>query len=261
MQIRNTAYPGVFPPSIIKNKTKHPHEGYIEVGVNKFSFKAKDELEKENILHNYYKYMMYRNPVERLVSAYLSKIRAFPLIGFKESEPERNWLRAFIYKYKHPIEYRKWYSEGGNIPITITFPDFIDYWLTHNAIEVDEHFRPSFELCRPCQVRYTYYGNFNNFYEEVAAFSRRIQGNLTHLLDAERRDEGPTLNVAPKYYQQLTYEQKLGIIEMLSVDLNFYYTIFPREKGAHKAIMGVDYEVPSLRDTLITGSGRGIDES
>ncbi len=216
---------------------------------------VKDKLEKEKILQNYFKYMMYRNPVERLVSGYLSKIHRLPLIGFEISTPERNWLRTAIYKYKHPEEYEKWANEGGIVPITISFSDFIDFWLTDDVIRVDEHFQPAFELCQPCQVRYSYYGNFNSFYEEVSFFSSRIQGNLSYLLDARERRNSSTVSFAPKYYQQLSLEQKINILEILAVDLNFYYALFPLEKDSHKAIMGVDYEVPSLMDTLGMGSG------
>ena len=204
---------------------------------------AKNEHEKQEIIKNYYKFIMYRNPVERLVSGYLSKVRGYPLIGLQPSLPERNWLRHDIYKRTHPSEYKRWVGSGANVSITISFPDFVKHWIATGGLKIDEHFETIYDLCSPCQVRYSYYGNFNSFEKEVGVFNDRIHGNMDQLLYAEKRSDGPTFSSTPKYYSQITNQQKKKIIEILSTDLLFYYTLFPAEKDSHKAIMGVDYDI------------------
>lgn len=234
------------PKSILKNRSKSPEEGYLEQAISQHSFKAKNETQIKYITQHYHKYLMYRNPVERVVSAYLSKIVDIPLVGLETNVPERNWLRLKIFNSTHPKEFRKWKTEGATTPVIIAFPDFIKYWLANGGIYFDEHFKKVFDLCRPCQIRYDYYGNFKNFNKEIGIFTDRIKGNSSHVMKVKRRKQGTTNDVSPKYYSQISYKQKIKVIEILAIDLSFYYTLFPAEKGVHKTIMGVDYDVPSV---------------
>lgn len=240
-------YIDAIPTDVLTNKSVHPSEWLIEDGIEKHSFKTKNESEKEHIIQNYYKFMMYRNPVERLVSAYMSKILSHPLIGLEESQPERNWLKLEIYQTTHPGLFLDWVQQGANTPVTISFVDFINYYIETGGIRRDEHFVTVFELCSPCRVRYSYYGNFNTFGRDVGVFSERIGGNSSLLLDAEHQDSGPTSNIAPKFYKLLSHQQKTKIIDILATDLYLYYSLFPAEIGSHKTIMGVDYELPEMQ--------------
>lgn len=237
---------GAVPTSILTDKSKHPNEFLLEQAIRHHSFLARNGTEKQHIIQNYYKFIMYRNPVERLVSAYMSKIRAYPMIGLKDSQPERNWLRLNMYQFVYPGKFMAWVKRGSDVPITIDFPDFIKYWIATEGIRTDEHFKTIFELCSPCQIRYSYYGNFNMFEREVGVFSKRIQGNSSHLMNAEHQNVGPTSSIAPTYYRQLTYEQKTKIVDLLATELYFYYALFPTEIGSYKDIMGVDYEIPEM---------------
>ena len=65
----------------------------LEEAVDNHSMTGLNILQKVLLLQKYYKFMMYRNPVERLVSAY-----RFPLWGFKNNKPLYNWLRIKIYR-------------------------------------------------------------------------------------------------------------------------------------------------------------------
>ena len=214
--------------------------------LKKHSFIGKSKEEKGNVTKNYYKFVMYRNPVERLVSGYLSKIYGHPMIGLKSSEPERNWIRLETYKLVHPVKFKKWKQRGASEAITISFPDFIQYWIKTGGIKIDEHFRTTFDLCTPCTIRYNYYGNFNTYTKDVGVLSDRIHGNMSYLLDPKIRSMGSTSSVTPKFYSEITDEQKKEIINILAIDLLLYYTLFPAERDSHKDIMGVDYDVPSV---------------
>ena len=204
---------------------------------------ARNKKEKDNVVKNYYKFVMYRNPVERLVSGYLSKIYGHPMIGLKSYQPERNWIRLKAYKFAHPVKFKEWKERGANEPITISFPDFIQYWIKTGGLKIDEHFRTTFDLCTPCKIRYSYYGNFNTYAKDVGVLNDRIHGNMSYLLNPGARSMGTTISVAPKFYSEITDRQKKKIINILATDLQFYYTLFPAERGSHKAIMGVDYDI------------------
>ena len=232
--------------SSVVHDNKRPSVNLLERAVHEHSFMAKNRKEKDNVIKNYFKFVMYRNPVERLVSGYLSKIYDHPMIGLKSDQPERNWIKLKTYDLVHPIEFKKWKERGANESITISFPDFIQFWIKTGGITVDEHFMTTFDLCTPCKIRYSYYGNFNTYAKDVGVLNDRIHGNMSYLLNPSARSMGPTISVAPKFYSKITDEQKKRIINILATDLHFYYTLFPAERGSHKAIMGVDYDIPPL---------------
>ena len=234
------------PSYVIRDKSKSPQSKLLLKAMLKHSLLEKNKAEKENIFKSYFKFVMYRNPVERLVSGYLSKIYGHPMIGLKSNQPERNWIRLKTYELVHPIKFKKWKQRGAKEAITISFPDFIQYWIKTGGIKIDYHFRTIFDLCSPCKIRYSYYGNFNTYAKDVGVLNDRIHGNMSYLLNPSARSMGPTISVAPKFYSEITDRQKKEIINILATDLHFYYTLFPAERGSHKAIMGVDYDIPRL---------------
>ena len=216
-------------------------EGYYERAISQHSFKAKNETEKEQILKTYKKLMIYRNPVSRLVSGYLSKVDQYPLIGLEASKPaERNWLRLAIYKYTHPEEFAVWKENGAAEPIHISFVDFVAYWIKNKGLSIDEHFRTSIHLCTPCKVRYSYYGKFEDFAEESVIFSDMIHGNRSHIFKVPKQLKERVVTLESDYYAQISEEQKIAIVDLLSLDLGLYYALFPEERGSHKTIMGLD---------------------
>ena len=70
--------------------------------IKKSNLNGKSEDEVSYMLKNYYKFIMYRDPVERLVSAYRNKAGK-PMIGLEDDYPNHNWAKKDVYKYKHPV--------------------------------------------------------------------------------------------------------------------------------------------------------------
>ena len=225
-----------------------PREKLINIlmeAVKKHSFVGVSADEESHMLENYYKFIMYRDPVERLVSAYRSKIEG-PMVGLKDDVPQFNWAKKSIYAYKHREEYIKWRRDNGNTPIEVTFSDFVDFWLRRNGqLSSDPHFIPIFTLCHPCRVRFNYYGNFKTF-EKDADVLIKATGTNSSLLKGSYYDMDVkhTASKVPKYYRQLSRRQKQLIVHKLAWDLSFYYSIFPTEKDSHKEVMDIDYDIP-----------------
>lgn len=190
---------------------------------------------------------MYRNPAERLFSAYRDKVEKYPLLGFQRMEPHFNWVRLDIYRYKHPEKFKDWQDNGGKEAVNISFPDFIDYWLEEMGHKLtDHHFVPIFSICQPCSVHYHYYGKFSSMQRDAEVLLKHVGGNLTVLKDGYYQASGKTSSkLAPEYYNLLSEQQKRMTIRRLAVDLLFYYKIFPEERGAHKIIMDTDIDIDS----------------
>ena len=187
---------------------------------------------------------MYRNPVERLLSAYRSKVEKEPLQGLDGNRPHFNWLKQAIFRYKHPNEHKKWKAGRGREKISISFSDFADFWLFTDVLKGEEHFQTIYTLCKPCHVRYHYYGNFDTLDRDADVLIKHIKSDSELLQKGYYKDSKQTSSIAPKYYSQLSEKQKKMIIIKLVRDLDFYYTIFPSQRGSHKAMMGIDIDIP-----------------
>ena len=136
------------------------------------SFLSRSNAQRAYTFKHYYRFMMYRNPLERLVSGYRSKVERFPLVGLDNDKPHYNWLRKAVYSETHPDEYNEFVRNKGKTGVNITFSNFIDYWLMQpEEIRVDEHFRSVFAVCQPCRTRFNFYGNFKHFHRDAQVCS------------------------------------------------------------------------------------------
>ena len=210
----------------------------------RLSFTGKSPEMKSNITKTYYKFLMYRNPAERLVSAYLDKIASGPMVSV--SKVQWNSDRKLIYQRVHPIKYQEWQRSGARVPINITFTDFVEAMIITGGLK-NEHYQTTFDLCSPCKIRYSYYGNFKFFNRDVGVFNDRIHGNRSNIRTAYSRVAS---SIAPDYYSQITDQQKMRLVNLLARDFVFYYTVFPEERDSHKTIMGTDYDIP-MQEVLL----------
>ena len=85
----------------------------------RLSFKGKSKEQKSNIIKNYYKFLMYRNPAERLVSGYLDKIASSPMVSHKHVPWNPEKMR--IYEHAHSKEFQEWKMNGAKVPINNYF--------------------------------------------------------------------------------------------------------------------------------------------
>lgn len=215
----------------------------IQRTVNLNTIQVLNDTQQNEALHNYYKYTMYRHPLERLASGYRDKVRNFPLRGLEKWTPLYNWVNMETYKYTHPDEYKKWFAEGGRRVVDISFPDFVAYWLKTTARH-DVHFEPITGLCAPCIVRYDYYGNFHTFNRDARVLLDRIHANSSFLREGYYNGSDYTAMVAKKLFDQVSLEQKLAVLKKLSREIDFYYHLFPEERDSHKRILDTDAELP-----------------
>ena len=212
----------------------------------KHSFVHLGRAQREDALNSYFKFIMYRNPLERLVSGYRSKVQRYPLIGTKSENPHYNWLRKEVYKFKHPVEYKAWAAAGSKTAVQISFPDFTDYWSTNpQSLRGDEHFRPISEICQPCRSRFNFYGNFKNFEEDTAVLQSVIHAKDEYLRHGYYNSTTETNYLLSEYYEQLSEEQKRSVFRRLLQELDFFYRIFPEELNTHKQILRIMDDIPS----------------
>ena len=115
--------------------------------------------QRENILRNYYKFVFVRDPMERLLSAYLDK--------FSDSAKDLAFKKVWG---KHVVPD----TTMSQTNFSISFEDFLHFLSgTHRIWQ--EHWERFYQLCHPCYVDYDFIGHFENLGDE-AAFVMKASG-------------------------------------------------------------------------------------
>lgn len=138
----------------------------------------KPELQKI-VLKDYKKFVIVRDPLERLLSAYRNK--------FESKTAPANYFHKeigskIIKTYReHATE--KEVKEGTSV----TFPEFVryvtesDFSLNWNkGKSFNEHWEPINGLCSPCTVQYDYIAQFDNLVEESNMILQRINSDIKY---------------------------------------------------------------------------------
>jgi len=107
-----------------------------------------------------YRFAFVRNPFERLLSAYLSKINK-PLLGFMydNSKPNSVPPKAQIIE----MLLQKPVNEDTDFSIEIDFSSFVDIVCDQDVIDMDPHWKPQRDVILPDQINYDYIGRHEKF--------------------------------------------------------------------------------------------------
>ena len=240
-----TLVTGYIPLSQVLETRDGVDQNRLEAAQFSESFLSRNDNQRRYNLRHYFKFVMYRNPLERLVSGYRSKVARFPLLGLDDNKPHFNWLRKAVLVDTQLEQYREFIHQHGKVPVNISFPDFIEYWLKQPVeIKYDEHFRSISSLCQPCRTRYSFYANFKHFNMDSQVLMDKIKAKPALLRAGYYSGEDNTAQLAPQLYGQLSEQQKHRVLALLAEELNFYYHIFPEETNGHRSIIGLQTDLP-----------------
>lgn len=175
-----------------------------------------EEIRKK--IKNYDSYAVVREPMSRLLSAYLNKIyydytgKFYRLFGEK------------ITKYSGRITNRKEQNK-------ISFAEFVEFLIKAPAKEAFEmHWERMYKLCNPCLINYTLIGKYENLVQDAQVIIESIVRNISipfptytsvHVQD--------TTSLMELYFSQIT-ERQLG--RLLSL-YEFDYLLFDYPKPVH----------------------------
>ena len=213
-------------------------QAYLEPALNHASFLNKSLTHNDRIyrIEKYYKFMILRNPLERLVSAFRNKIES-PLQKGRDNIGERV-KRIILQKYRKPelvFWERTAYTHDN---ISVRFPEYVRYIVETDMDELNEHFVPSLELCHPCIVKFNFYGNFRTLSSDVKQIMEKFGVRPAYYKNVSlHTPDTVTTKLLPMYYRQLSQSEKARIFAFLYNELAFYYTLYPSENSSHTELL------------------------
>ncbi len=220
---------------------------YLEPALKHASFLNNTLTEKDIRfrLENYYKFMMVRNPFERIVSAYRNKIEPHLQAGKLQFFPGS--VRKMILKKYRPNELLYWQKTTRKFNISVTFSEFVRYLVSTPKSELNEHFAPSMDLCHPCLLKFNFHGNFKNYSHDAKQIISRLKANPKFYRDKSlHTDSQQTVNYLSSYFSQLSPRDKMQLFGAWYDELLFYYTLYPSERYHYKELLGIDIDIDVL---------------
>ena len=183
--------------------------------------------------------MIVRNPLERLLSAYLNKLSKPLEKGVTTQNMFEEIKRSILQQY-HPEQYRQWISDNTSESIAINFETYLSWIIDTPSEYLNEHFAPIVTLSQPCRIQYNFYGNFKLYSSDMAAIIKRLGVAKEFFIDRSYHAQGSsTRDLMPSYYAQVSMEVKHRLVEDVSEDLEFYYFLFPEERDTHIPLLGL----------------------
>ena len=198
--------------------------------VKKLSSLSDSEIKQR--LNTYFKYIFIRNPMERVVSAYLDKI-AKPLNKSSINHNTEERFKASIIRKWRPEDYLVWLKDDR--AIYPTFSEYVDYLNIIDLTKANKHFKPIVYLCLPCLIHYNFYGNFKLLPDDAKEVLDRFNLNSSYYDYSSfiSHKSYKTSDLVTKYFSQLTTRQKKKLFHTYTDELDFYYSLYPEETDSH----------------------------
>ena len=197
-------------------------------------------------LKSYFKFTVVRNPLERFVSAYRNKLEAPVRYDQRDKFPES--LKMRILEDYRSTELHQWARAARNnktaLSISVSFAEYVHYYVETASMTLNDHVRPTIDICHPCLIKYNFYGNFRNYSTDVAQLIDKFGTDPRFYRDESlHSSEEQTEKKLVGYYSQLSHRDKLRLLGRMYDDLLFYYTLYPADRDSHFRLLGIKLQI------------------
>ena len=173
-------------------------------------------------LKNYFKFAIARNPLERLLSAYLSKIKYEDRLYYSNVKEDI-------------IEWSRCSNQSHTISPTPQFDEFISYYLSHHKL-MGQHFQMMLDICSPCLINYDFYVDYKVLDYDMSALLHLLKIDKSYYSNdkEDRHASFPDVNEQMSaYYSKLQCHEGRRLLYMMADELKFYYSLYPEETDMH----------------------------
>lgn len=114
--------------------------------------------EMKRMLNTFTKFVFVRHPFERLLSAYRNKFEN----NYVRSSYFQSRFGRYIVKNFRPNPSKSSLDKGNDV----TFTEFAAYLTAPENTTFNEHWKPVYNLCRPCLIKYDFIGKYETLYSD-----------------------------------------------------------------------------------------------
>ena len=180
------------------------------------------EAEIKYRINNYLKFIVVRDPLERIISAYNDKF-----VHTKDNSWRNRYKR---YRRKQNTKTHSSMTSSNTKPSqTLTFEDFFKLIINQNPKEhIDEHRDIFYKLCHPCHVEYDIIAKYYTFNEDVGYILEKA--NLRNLdFPKLREHNGPaTKDLVARTLDNISENDIKKFMDVYSMDYRLFGYDLPR---------------------------------
>lgn len=170
------------------------------------------EEDAREMLTSYFTFLFVRDPLERILSAYKSKL-------LKDNKTFRRVFgRKIIAQFRPNASQHA--LETGSV---VTFPEFTSFLL--QTKHYDEHWRPVDDLCSPCAANYDFIGHYEDLAEEAPYLVKKA-GIDDRVSFPTFRASNTTAEML-KYYSHVPNKKILQLAKIYENDYKMFKFPFP----------------------------------
>ena len=153
-------------PSIkeVSGRLAHKKENLLRFDNRKFTRKQRNYM-----LKDFYKFMIVRDPFERLVSAFRNKFQ-----HKRNSRYFTDIVRKEIMRFR---KNKKLVKAGDDDDVTFT--EFVRYLIDTPHEQLNAHWKLYEDICSPCNVKYDFIGSIDTLERDLTHVMRKIHANET----------------------------------------------------------------------------------
>ena len=173
-------------------------------------------------LKNYFKFLIVRNPFDRVLSAYRNKFEIrnkFTLRYFHHHHG------ALIVKLFRPGASAESLKEGHDV----TFPEFVKYVIYQDKMKkkLNDHWKPIYEQCFPQHIKYNHIAEMDTLEKDIRYILTKFGKDgcfdtIPHYLPSNT-----TSKLQEEYYNKISRSEKRKLYQIYKNDfLLFNYTLW-----------------------------------
>ena len=217
--VLNGVYSSIEEVTDIHDMTKHTY-----VFDKKFSDKK-----REYMLKNFYKFIIVRDPLERLVSAYRNKFEG------KTMQFMPPWklkiAKEIVKRYRYNNEEIDLHKVNN-----VTFPEYIHHIIDTPSLKLNAHWMPYRDLCRPCEIHYDFIGSMDTYMRDVKHIMRQIKADETkfYVYGKNRTTLIGTKKSTASFYKVLPKKHFDRLVKMFKLDHELFGYSLPELKSLDK---------------------------
>ncbi|KAL4219842.1 Sulfotransferase [Mactra antiquata] len=160
------------------------------------------ERQQQALLHTYIKFMVVRDPLERLLSGYRNKY----------FHPNPNHVDEFLRKINVFYQEHGYLRDRIGIPIredfrnvSLQFQEFLIFFTDTYDEEafLNEHFTLSSQLCDPCKTKINFIAKYDTLYEDVDYIFQELKIDIPFPGRNDNYYVNKTTDVELQYYKQI----------------------------------------------------------
>ena len=180
-----------------------------------------------NMFKNYYKFMLVRDPFERLVSAYRNKFLNKQYVQF-HSTAGKMIVRRYRFNDSESAD-----PKGDDVK----FIEYVRYLIDNPSKDVNEHWMSYHDLCRPCDVNYDFIGSIDTLSRDVSHAMGKINVDQTKYCIKPVARKTPligTKNVIENFLKRLPKKDFNALVEKFRFDHQLFGYAIPDYGKLHK---------------------------